>query len=148
MLAVTNRFLPLPTRIATTTDGVIRSSGDEYGMSSRPGTARTRYDERRAGPLRDAVDRLVSTWDGVERTTLSECPAYRVRGQPFAVVTNHGLAVAGLDSVARADLRRRYGTAPVSLTGGGGDWAVTPVGSEDLHGLVAYLRRGYEARAA
>ncbi|WP_254536749.1 hypothetical protein [Halomarina litorea] len=114
-------------------------------MSLSPGPARTRYDDRRAGPLRTAVDHVVSTWEGVERTTVADCPAYTVRGRPFAVVTNHGVAVTGLRDRARADLRRRYGVAPVALSDPTGEqWEVTPVGSEDLHGLVSYLRRSYD----
>jgi len=112
-------------------------------MSSRSGPARQTYDESRAGPLREAVDRVVLSWDGVDRTTTFGCPAYQVDGEQFAVVTNRGLVLTHLPSAVRTDLERRYGVASLRADPETADWVATPVGSEDFHGLLSYLRRSY-----
>jgi hypothetical protein len=120
---------------------------------------RPTFDERRVGPLRAAVGDTVRSWDGVEPGTTLGCPAFLADGAPFAVVTDDGLALCGLDDDARNRLRLRWSALALdprpwsvggedgALRSDGGEtasWPVVPVGGNDLVFLRRFLRLSYE----
>lgn len=117
------------------------------------------FDERRAGPLRAAVGDTVRAWDGVDSGTTLGCPAFLADGTPFAVVTDDGLALCGLDDDARERLRVRWSALTLdsrprsaadedaALRADGGEtasWPVVPVGGNALVSLRRVLRLSYE----
>ncbi|MFD1513073.1 hypothetical protein [Halomarina rubra] len=71
-------------------------------------TGRPSFTDRRSGALRDAVFNTVRAWERVEPGTVGGYPAFLVDDRPFAVVTDGGVALCGLDDDARDRLRVRW----------------------------------------
>lgn len=72
------------------------------------------FTERRAGPLRAAVFNTVRAWDDVESGDVGGCPAFLVDDRPFAIVTDDGLALTGLNDDDRARVRTRWSALTVT----------------------------------
>lgn len=125
---------------------------------ARASTESPVFHERRAGPLRAAMDNTVRAWDGVETGRLFGCPAYLVDGSPFAVVSDGGVALAGLSADDRDRLRTRWSALTVEwpVSDGGGDtrvrtdggrrdaWPLVPIGGNDLVSLRRFVRLSYD----
>ncbi|MFC7156088.1 hypothetical protein ACFQPA_11580 [Halomarina halobia] len=130
----------------TTTSGSRVAPGDRGATARR--AARGYFDERAKGPLRNAVERTVLPWPGVERAVTFGCPSYRVGGELFAFVSNQGVVLTRLSAAEREHLRVRQPVAPFEANGRPVDgWAAVPVGAEDAYALRPYLRMSYEAVA-
>ncbi|WP_254542858.1 hypothetical protein [Halomarina pelagica] len=119
------------------------TTSSSYGASGH--AAGGYFDERAKGPLRDAVERTVLPWPGVERAVTFDCPSYYVDGEPFALVSNRGIVLTRLSTEEREHLRVRHPVASFEVHGRRvEDWVTVPVGAADAYALRPYLRMSYD----
>lgn len=96
--------------------------------------------------LRDAVAAAVVDWPGVTAKRTFGCPAFLVRGEVFALVSEQGLSLTRLGGGERRKLVETRGARPFVASGRTVErWPTVAVEPAELAALLPALRSSYEA---